>query len=148
MKPEKEKTAYRPIRCSVELDETLGKLAAQRRTSKSEVLRDLVDKGLVASGLKADEDYLEGIVRRTVQEVMKPHVERLAAISAKATQISGAGFFMGMYAALLRRSPAEQQEIQDAAGQARELGIQYLKLKDRDIDAFIQEGVKSMKEEN
>jgi len=34
------------------------------------------------------------------------------------------------------------------AGQARELGIQYLKLKDRDIDAFIQEGVKSMKEEN
>ncbi len=111
-------------------------------------MRDLVDKGLIASSQKADDDYLEGIVRRTVQESLKPHVERLAAISAKATQISGAAFFMGMYAALLRRSPAEQQEIQDAAGQARELGIQYLKLKDRDIDAFIQEGVKSMKEES
>ena len=148
MREDRHRASYIPFRCSQETSELITQLAHQEHRSKSEVLRDLVDKGLIASGQKADADYLEGIVRRTVQEVMKPHVERLAAISAKATQISGAAFFMGMYAAMLRRSPAEQQEIQDAAGQARELGIQYLKLKDRDIDAFIQEGVKSMKEEN
>ena len=148
MKEDRHRASYIPFRCSQETSELITQLAHQEHRPKSEVLRDLVDKGLVASGLKTDDDYLEGIVRRTIQEVMKPHVERLAAISAKATQISGAAFFMGMYAALLRRSSAEQQEIQDAAGQARELGIQYLKLKDRDIDAFIQEGVKSMKEEN
>jgi len=148
MKEDRHRASYIPFRCSQETSELITQLAHQEHRPKSEVLRDLVDKGLVASGLKADEDYLNSLVRSTVQEVMKPHVERLAAISAKATQISGAGFFMGMYAAMLRRSPAEQQEIQDAAGQARELGIQYLKLKDRDIDAFIQEGVKSMKEEN
>lgn len=144
MKQEPEMSAYRPIRCSAELDDTLGKLAAQRNTSKSEVLRDLVEKGLVSIGAKTDEDYLQGVIRHTVQEVMKPQVERLAAISAKAAQISGAAFFMSMYMATKNCPEIQQQELQEAAASARELGIQYLKLKDQSIDDFIREGVKSI----
>ncbi|WP_312281280.1 ribbon-helix-helix protein, CopG family [Oscillibacter sp.] len=148
MKRTDEKRAYRPVRCSRELDETLGRLAAQRHTSKSEVLRDLVDRGLVSIGAKADDDYLNELVRRAVKETMQPQVERLAAISAKAAHISSAAFFMSVFEAMEGSSPAEQRRIEEAAGSARELGIQYLKLKDRDIDAFIQNGVKTMMEED
>ena len=108
------------------------------------MLRDLVERGLVSVGVKSDEDYLSGLVRRTVEETAKPQVERLAAISAKAAHIAAASFFMAVYAASHGRSPAEQREIEEAAGAARMLGIQYLKLKDRDIDAFLQNGAKQI----
>ena len=113
---------YRPIRCSADLDKTLGRLAAERSTSKSEVLRDLVDKGLIAIGAKVDDDYLYELVKRAVKEILKPQVERLAAISAKATQISSAAFFMGIYAASRNCPPAEQQEITEAAASAPGVG--------------------------
>lgn len=148
MENQAEKSAYRPVRCSRELDETLGRLAAQRHTSKSEVLRDLVDRGLVSIGAKTDDDYLYGLVQRAVKETMQPQIERLAAISAKAAHISSAAFFMGVYSATRGCAPAEQRQIEEVAGSARELGIQYLKLKDRDIDAFIQNGVKTITEDD
>ena len=39
-------------------------------------------------------------------------------------------------------SQEEQAKIQEAVESARRLGIQYLKLKDRDLDRFISEGAK------
>lgn len=138
------KSVYRPVRCSRELDETLAQLAAQRHITKSEILRELVDKGLTATGAKVEDSALYEMIRQAVRETMQPQVERLAAISAKAAHISGAAFFMAVYAASHGRSPAEQREIEEAAGTARMLGIQYLKLKDRDIDAFLQNGAKQI----
>lgn len=138
------KSVYRPVRCSRELDETLAQLAAQRHITKSEILRELVDKGLTATGAKVEDSELYEMIRQAVRETMQPQVERLAAISAKAAHISGAAFFMAVYAASHGRSPAEQREIEEAAGTARMLGIQYLKLKDRDIDAFLQNGAKQI----
>lgn len=143
-----EKSAYRPVRISAGLDETLGQLAAQRNLSKSEVLRELVEEGLKASGKAVDEGHLYGLVKTAVEEVTRPSVERLAAICAKATQIDAANFFMYLYALTRDGSPEEQAKIQEAVESARRLGIQYLKLKDRDIDAFIREGAKQIIDEN
>ena len=143
-----EKSAYRPIRCSKELDETLGRLAAQQHITKSEVLRNLVDKGLTATGAKVEDGEFYQLIQQAVKEAVQPQIERLAAISAKATHISGAAFFMSIFAATQGRAPAEQRQIEEAAGSARELGIQYLKLKDRDIDAFLKEGAKRIIDES
>lgn len=146
-KEQLEKSIYRPIRCSVELDETIGRLACQQKLSKSEVLRDLVYKGLEASNVTVEKDPLYELVKKAVAETLKPNTERLAAISAKATQISSAAFFMGIYAATRNCDADEQQSIQEAAESARALGIQYLKLKDRDIDSFIKEGARQITNE-
>jgi len=143
-----EKSAYRPIRCSKELDETLGRLAAQQHITKSEVLRNLVDKGLTATGAKVEDGEFYQLIQQAVKEAVQPQIERLAAISAKATHISGAAFFMSIFAATQGRAPAEQRQIEEAAGTARELGIQYLKLKDRDIDTFLKEGAKRIIDES
>lgn len=137
-------SAYIPFRCSKETEQAIEKLARERHQSKSEVLRDLVNDGLTTAGAKMSDDHLYDVVKAAVSEIMKPQVERLAAISAKSTQISGAAFFMNIFAASRNCSLVEQQEIEQAAGSARSLGIQYLKLKDRDIDAFIREGVKQV----
>ena len=79
---DRHQAAYIPFRCSGETGQLIGRLAAQQHRPRSEVLRDLVEHGLVSVGVKSDEDYLSGLVRQTVEETAKPHVERLAAISA------------------------------------------------------------------
>lgn len=141
-KKDRHRAAYIPFRCSPEIERTIEQIAAEQKRSKSEVLRQLVEAGLVATGYKQDEDHLAELIQTAVTTVMKPQVERLAAISAKATQISGAAFFMGIFASRLMLPPSEQQLVEEAAAQARKLGIEYLKLKDRDVDAFLAEGVR------
>jgi len=146
-KEDRHQAVYIPFRCSKEMGDTITRLARESHRPRSEIARELVDEGLKATGAVVKDDYLFELVKRAVKEIMKPQVERLAAISAKATQISSAAFFMSIYAATRSCSPSEQQEIEEAAGTARELGIQYLKLKDQDLDAFIKKGAKQIAED-
>lgn len=139
---------YIPFRCSEEMSALISQIAKEQHRPKSEVLRDLVDKGLTTTGAKVEDSDIYALIQRAVKETLQPQVERLAAISAKATHISGAAFFMSVFAASQGRNPAEQRQIEEAAGTARELGIQYLKLKDRDIDTFLKEGAKRIIDES
>lgn len=87
-KEDRHQKSYIPFRCSQKMEAEIAQLAQEGHRPKSQVLRDLVDKGLIATGVKTDDDYLPVQIRQAVQETMKPQVERLAAISTKATQIS------------------------------------------------------------
>ncbi|MDN0033722.1 hypothetical protein QVN85_12500 [Oscillibacter valericigenes] len=138
---------YIPFRCSQQMSAAISDIAREQHITKSEVLRNLVDKGLTATGAKVEDGEFYQLIQQAVKETMQPQIERLAAISAKATHISGAAFFMSIFAATRDATPAEQREIEEAAGAARDLGIQYLKLKDQDIDAFLKSGAKRMVEE-
>lgn len=142
MKTDNHQAQYIPFRCSAEMAEAIAKLSVQQSKTKSEILRQLVEAGLVATGYKRDEEYLTKQIQEAAKAAFQPSVERLAAISAKAAQISGASFFMGIYMSRLLSPPGEQDLIDQAAAQARKLGIDYLKLKDKDVDTFMEGGVK------
>lgn len=146
MSGEAQRSVYIPFRLDAETDEVLTRYAAGRRQNKSEAIRDLIDKGLKAEGVKPDDERLYNMVKAAVLEVEKPHVERLAAISAKAAQISGAEYFLLVYVLenLLRDDAGE--EVSAVAARARQLGIEYLKLRDKDIDAFIRNGIVKMRD--
>lgn len=147
-KKERHKASYIPFRCSSEVESMIERIAAEQKRTKSEVLRQLVEAGLVATGYKQDEEHLTKIIQEVVTAALKPSVERLASISAKAAQISGAAFFMNVYMGQLMLPDMEKQMVRDAAADARKLGIEYLKLnKDRDVDAFIAEGVEKVSED-
>ena len=131
-----------PFRCDQNTYDTIVKISQESHKSQVQVLRELVEQGLVATGYKQDDDYLAKLIQGAVKAVLQPQVERLASISAKAAQIAGAAFFMSVFMGRLALPPSEQQIIEEAAAQARKLGIEYLKLsKERDVDAFIREGV-------
>ena len=146
LKGDRHQAVYIPFRCSAEMEATIGKIAAEQKRTKSEILRQLVDAGLIATGYKRDENYLNEQIQTAVASAMKPFVERLAAISAKATQISGAAFFMNVYMGQLLLPESEKELVQNAAADARKLGIEFLKLKNQDIDAFISDGVEKVTE--
>lgn len=126
---------------------SISKIAADQRLTKSDVLRDLVNKGLVASGYKQDEDALYELVKDAVKETVTPQVERLAAIGAKATQISSAAYFLLVYVARMYFPEGDREMVDEVAAQARQLGIEYLKLRQGvDIDEFIKGSISKIVE--
>lgn len=130
---------------SLETDDTIRRIATAEGRSVSSVYRDMVDLGLVAGGYRSGEKDLAAMVRTAVEETMKPHVERLAAISAKGVQIDAASYFLQVYNGK-QALPEWQHEDYDAlAAQARKLGIEYLKLsRDKNVDDFIRRGISRM----
>lgn len=143
---EKDRHQGRPIvfRCSPADEELILKMAASLKVSKSEAMRQIFDAGMTAMGYKQDEDHLLQLIQFAVKATFQPQVERLAAISAKAAQISGATFFMNLFTSRLLLPPAEQQLVEETAIKSRKLGVEYLKLKDRDVDSFIETGVEKI----
>lgn len=146
---DKHTAAYIPYRCSASTYDAISKIAVEQKKPKSQVVRDLVNAGLVATGYKQDEEHLEKLVSAAVKSALKPSVERLAAISAKAAQISGAAYFMNIYTAQLMLDEDDREAVREISAEARKLGIEYLKLKDEDtVDDFVQRGTGKMLEQN
>ena len=128
--------AYIPFRCDQNTYETILKIAQSKNKSQVQILRELVAEGLAATGYAENDEHLKSVL----DAAMKPHVERLAAISAKATQIAGAAYFMSIFL-LHELVPERSPLIEEAAGVSRQLGVEYLKLaKDRDLDEFLRSG--------
>ena len=147
MKKQRMQTESLHIRLEPKTCAQLEALAAAEHKSKSTVVREMIDKQLVSEGYKKDEDQLYQMILGAVREVTKPQIERLAAISAKATQIDAAAFFLLVYSSGMQLPPSERHMIDEAAARARKLGIEYLKLKDDDIDGFIRRGAERVKDE-
>lgn len=128
-----------------ETHKTVKRIAEAEGRTTSSVYRDLVEKGLVASGYRSDSKDLAALVRDTVEAVLQPQVERLASISAKGTQISAASFFIAAYSGKLAVPEHMQAEFDEIARMARKLGVEYLKLsRDKSLDDFIGRGLDRM----
>ena len=135
------------LRVAPEMEESVKKIAYAEGKSKSEVYRELLEKGLVAGGYKAGTEDMTARIREAVEAVMRPQVERLASISAKAAQISAADFFLLAWLGQQLTPPGRQADYEEIANAARRLGVQYLKLgKDKDIDQFLADGRKKLGE--
>ena len=133
---------------SPETDERVRRIADAEGKSVSSVYRDLIHKGLVAGGYQPGEKDMAALVKSAVEETMKSHTDRLAAISAKATQISAAAFFMSVYTGKLVLPEDIRADFDEAAALARKLGVEYLKLpRDKSLDEFIGRAMTRMEED-
>ncbi len=143
-------SAHIPFRCSADMYEQIEKIAQGKNLPMSAVLRSLVEDGLVRQGYHQDEDYLYSLVKQAVSECLTPHVKRLAAISAKGAQAAGAAFSMSSFVAMNQAATdSERDAVEEAAGQSRDLGIQFLKLeKTRDLDKFLTDAAKELRDIN
>lgn len=141
----KEKSVEIHAYVSPKMDAEIRKRMEQSGQSKSEVIRSLLRRGLKASTPESQDEEERRILQEALQAVLKPHVERLAAISAKGTQISAAAFFMGYQSGLLQLPEEMRAYYEEVAVTARKLGIEYLKLsKGKDIDEFVEGGLHRM----
>lgn len=145
---EKESNDSICVRFNAATRRALDSKAANEKRTLSDIIRQFVDTSLKYEGYLPDDEHLRQLIREELSNILKPNVERLASISAKAANIDAASFFLLTFVAKLMLPPSESHRIEEASENARRLGIEYLKLnKNRDLDDFIQRGVNDMRDE-
>lgn len=133
---------------SPEMDANVRRIADSQGRSLSSVYRELVEKGLVAGGYRSGNQDMAGLVQNAVEQAMRPQIDRLAAISAKGTQIGAAAFFLAAYNGRQQVQEYMKEEYDELAALARKLGVEYLKLsRDEALDDFIARGLGRMNEQ-
>ena len=132
-----------PVRFWVasETDKLVRRIASAEGRSISSVYRS----GLLADGYLSDAKTLEQRYMAAMQAALKPSIDRLAAISAKGTQISAAAFFLAAYNGKQALPEYAQEAYEEVAAMSRKLGIEYLKLaKDQNLDEFLGKGLRKL----
>lgn len=128
------------LRCDEDTAVLLERIAVSEGTTRSEVIRRLVREGIEAQEAPRNESTLQAHVQAAVREVVKPYVERLAAISAKSAQISAATFFMDAYIADSMAGPYTAQAM---AIKAHQVGSEYNSImKGREMEEVIKDLLK------
>jgi hypothetical protein len=128
------------LHCDTETAALLERMAISEKTTRSEIIRRMLKKGAQATGFQEDDAQLQARVTASVREIIKPYIERLAAISAKSAQISGASFFLDAYVFSLLFPEDRQTQIIRAAVKAHRAGAEFAKLKgSRELNDFLQD---------
>lgn len=102
-------------------------LAAKRNTSMNAVVREYVEAGLNGTLTEANMEVIVPIIRKQLQDILKVHTDRLAAMESKTCIQAGAAAYL--CAEVLSRFLPENKQIDymEAYESARRKAVQYLK---------------------
>ncbi|MFQ9249284.1 MAG: hypothetical protein ACLR3R_18705 [Clostridium paraputrificum] len=110
--------------------------------SFGDVVRQLCDKALSENISEKNTDFIADILEEVVSSVMKPHVERLASISAKGAIMSATSTFLNAQALSDFVPVDRRRDFANTYEKARLKGIAYVKGKATDSEKEVQEAIK------
>lgn len=125
----RKKDGRRAITCvfTDEQYEQIQVLAAKKHTSMNNIVRDYVEVGLNGSLTESNMEFIVPIIREQLEDIMKIHVNRLAALSAKTCVQAGTAAYLNAET-LSRFLPENQQmDFEEAYDGARKKALRYLK---------------------
>ncbi len=109
--------------------ENLKALAAMNKISLSEQVRNFTAQGLAGKLTENNLDLLAPVLREQIKNVIEPHIERLATISAKACIQAGAAAYLSAEALNSFIVPDQRQEFNEAYIKARKKSVEYMRKK-------------------
>lgn len=116
--------------------EQIELIAKKEGESLSDVIRDLVNKGLAERVLEENTELIAQLVRQQMELVIKPHVERLAALSSKSGHMSATAAFLNVQA-LMDLVPTEKRKnVKEMYESARKKSAEYMKTKTEDWEGI------------
>lgn len=101
-------------------------------SSAAEYVRSLYFKGKEIYSLNDNKDELSEYIKITLESVLKPHVERLASISAKGAIMSSASTFLNAQALAEFVPMDRRRDFLEVYNKCRLKGIAYVKTKTND----------------
>jgi predicted DNA-binding protein len=102
--------------------------------SIAEVSRDLIEKGLATEWVDENVDLISSIVRKQMEAVLKPHVERLAKLSSKSGHMSATAAFLNVQAFQDLVPVERKKDVVSLYSSARKKAAEYMKIKAEDWD--------------
>lgn len=114
--------------------EQIKLIADKRHCSMSEVCRSYVIDGLNGDLTKSNIDFISAIIREQLKIVLRPSVERLAALSAKTCMQASTSAYLNAEA-IAKFVPVELQlDVQNAYNAARKKAVKYIKQRADDLE--------------
>ena len=122
------------IRLDKETYRILSEIKEITGDSLADVIRNTIKKGLARERVDESQDIIADIVREQMDIVIKPHIERLAALSSKSGHMSATAAFLNVQS-LIDLVPAERRkEPKEMYEKARKKAILYMKTKTDDFN--------------
>lgn len=107
-------------------------LAKENEESVSETLRILINDGLACKVTEENTDIIAVTVRQQLEIVLKPHIERLAALSSKSGHMSATAAFLNVQA-LMDLVPTEnRRNVRQMYENARKKAAAYMRTRTED----------------
>lgn len=107
--------------------EDINRFAEIKGYNFSEAVRELCDKGLQIQVSNDNIDLVAEIIEERLRSILKPQVERLAAISAKGAIMSATSSYLNAQAIVDFVPKERRREFLEVYEKARLKGIAYVK---------------------
>jgi len=127
-KPNAKRRRINPTFTDVEYDQ-ISNLAGKENKAKAEVVRDWAIEGLNGQLTKDNIEYLTPIIRRELQSVIGPYMERMISLMSKAGIQAGAAAYLSAEAIAKFVPPEDQQDVQETYMAARKKAVGYMRKK-------------------
>lgn len=109
--------------------EAIERMAKNQGMSISDVMRELIDRALTEKVAEENTDLIAHVVRKQVEVVMKPHIERLAALSSKGGHMAARATFLNVQA-LMDLVPSEnRKDVRSMYDNASKKAATYMKMR-------------------
>lgn len=128
------------LRVNQDIYTKINNIAEQTGDSVAETTRNLIDKGLAIEVSSKEIDLISQVVREQLEIIIKPHIERLAAISAKGALMSAESTFLNVQALLDIVEVSKRKNVLDLYEKARKRGVEFMQAnRGTDIRTYIRE---------
>jgi len=125
------------VKLHQETYDIIEQIASKNGTSVSDVIRDLIDKGLNERVLENNTDLISKVVRQQLDIVIKPHTERLAALSSKSGHMSATAAFLNVQALIDLVTAERRKDVKVMYDNARKKAAEYMRTRAEDWDTNI-----------
>ena len=106
--------------------DAIERMAKNEGTSISDVMRELIDRALTEKVTEENTDLIAHIVKKQLEVVLKPHVERLAALSAKGGHMAARATFLNVQALMDLVPPENRKDVRAMYESASKKAVAYM----------------------
>lgn len=113
----------------VETYEQIRHIANRENKAMADVVREWSLQGLNGTILQSNVEMLTPIIRKQIEAVLQPQMERMIALTAKTCVQASTAAYLSADAILKFVPPAQREEVRDSYEAARKKAVLYMKNK-------------------
>ena len=113
----------------------LKAIAGKKQVAIADLLREYIDQGLTERVVDENTDLIAHIVKKQLEVVLKPHVERLAALSSKGGHMAARATFLNVQALMDLVPPENRKDVRAMYESASKKAVAYMQMPVEEYDS-------------
>lgn len=127
------------VRFDKDTHERLVEISKNRGIPMAEVIREVVRKGLASEWINENDDMIANLIRKQLDIVLKPYIERLAKLSSKTGHMSATSTFLLVQTLMDLVQIDRRKDVRTMYESARKKAASYMKTKAEDWENNVDE---------